>query len=150
MPFVFFMEETILPSLSLFLVFVLGLLLIVFFAFILLLRCFILLCLGHLLPSLAALCWKLVDQALAEAVAGLGFCCPSKRSCHFLGTACSDFVLPAFFGGRCLTYSTSQTLCIILLWCLASLKLDELRRLKGSRWRLEGGEYSFLKLNLVG
>jgi len=37
MPFVFSMEETILPSLSLFLIFVLALLLIVFFAFILLL-----------------------------------------------------------------------------------------------------------------
>jgi len=60
--------------------------------------------------SFATLCWKLVDQALAEAMAGLGFCCPFECSYRFLGTACFDFVLPAFFGGHYLTYSTSQTL----------------------------------------
>jgi len=59
-------------------------------------------------------------------VAGLGFCCPFECSCHFLGIACSDFVLLAFFGGHCLTCSTSQTLCIILLRCLASPELNEL------------------------
>ena len=63
---------------------------------------------------------------LVEAVTDLGFCCPSKRSCHFLGTACFDFVLPAFFGGHCSTCGTSQTLCIILLRCLASPELNEL------------------------
>ena len=47
------MEETILPSLPWFLVFVLALLLIVFFTFVLLLRCFVLFYLGHLLPLLA-------------------------------------------------------------------------------------------------
>jgi len=80
--------------------------------------------------SLAALCWKFVEQALAEVVTGLGFYCASECSCHFLGTACSDFVLLAFFGGHCLTCITSQTLCIILLWCLASPELDELWRLR--------------------
>jgi hypothetical protein len=47
------MKETILPSLSWFLVFVLVLLLIVFVAFILLLWCFAWGCLRHLLPLLA-------------------------------------------------------------------------------------------------
>ena len=52
-PFVFSIEETILPSLPWFLVFVLAFLLIVFLAFVLLLRCFALFCLRHLLPLLA-------------------------------------------------------------------------------------------------
>ena len=47
------MEETVLPSLSWFLVFVPAFLLIVFFAFILLLGCFVFFCLRHLLPLLA-------------------------------------------------------------------------------------------------
>ena len=52
-PFGFSMEETILPSLPWFLVFVSALLLIVFFAFVLLLWCIILFCLRHLLSLLA-------------------------------------------------------------------------------------------------
>ena len=52
-PFVFSMEEIILPSLPWLLVFVLAFLLIVFFAFILLLGCFALFYLQHLLPLLA-------------------------------------------------------------------------------------------------
>ena len=80
--------------------------------------------------SLAALYWKLVDLMLAEAATGLGFCCSSEHSCYFLGTACFDFAPLAFYEGRYLTCSTSQTHCIVLLWGLASLELGELRRLR--------------------
>jgi hypothetical protein len=52
-PFVFSMKETILPSLSWFLVFVLILPLIVVLTFVLLLWCFAWGCLYHLLPLLA-------------------------------------------------------------------------------------------------
>ena len=65
--------------------------------------------------SLAVLCWKLVDLVSARVVIDLSFCCLSEHSCHLFSTACSDFALPAFFRGHCLTCSTSQTLCIILL-----------------------------------
>jgi hypothetical protein len=53
-PFVFSMKETVLPPLSCFLVFAPVLPLIVFLAFVLLVRRLILLCLQHLLPLLAA------------------------------------------------------------------------------------------------
>jgi len=80
--------------------------------------------------SLAALYQKLVDLTLAKAMTGLGFSCPSKHSYYSLGTGCSDFALLAFYEGRYLTYNTSQTHCIVLLWCLASSELDELQRLR--------------------
>jgi len=69
--------------------------------------------------SLSALCWKLVSQALAEAMASLGFCCPSEHSCYYPVTACSGFALLAFCGGHCQIYNISQIRCKDLRWSLA-------------------------------
>ena len=62
------MEEIILSSQPWFLVFVLALLLIVFFAFILLLQCFVLFYLRHLLPLLAMPLLLYVENVLVRCL----------------------------------------------------------------------------------
>ena len=97
MPFVFFMEETILSSLPWFLVFVPALLLIVFFTFILLLRCFVLFCLRHLLPLLAIPLLLYVENLLVMHLLRLWLALASVAPLSFPAVSLVLLVLILFF-----------------------------------------------------
>ena len=97
MPFVFSMEEIILSSQPWFLVFVLALLLIVFFAFVLLLRCFVLFCLGHLLPLLATPLLLYVENLLIRRLLRLWLALPSVAPLSVPAISLVLLVLILFF-----------------------------------------------------